>query len=185
MINLADKFLNKQSCDNEKVVNEIIDTNVAIKHNHINYGNLWNDPNVPKLGWTCVEVFDLGKPIGICEMCGKNIIRYSHHMTHANYHDLYVGCICAGKMSGDMEGARKREADLKNRDKRRISFMNKKWKISSKENEYKQIKEFLIVIIWNNQKRMYTYSINGSFSGKWFKTSEEAKGEIFDLYYNV
>lgn len=155
------------------------------KHENINYGNLWDDSSVPKSEWTCVEVIDLGGLVGICEMCGKTVIRYSHHMIHKDYHDLYVGCICAGKMSGDMEGAKKRETDFKNKEKRKSTFMRKKWKRSVRENEYKQIKDNLVVIIWSDRRRMYTYSTNGNFSGKWFLTVEQLKSEIFDMYYNA
>lgn len=66
-----------------------------------------------------------------------------------------------------------------------MSFMNKKWKRSVKENEYKQIKDNLIVIIWSNKKRLYTCSVNGSFSEKWFSTVEELKGEIFDMFFDA
>lgn len=73
----------------------------------------------------------------------------------------------------------------KKNDERRMSFMNKKWKRSVKENEYKQIKDNLIVIIWSNKKRLYTCSVNGSFSEKWFPTVEELKGEIFDMFFDA
>lgn len=63
--------------------------------------------------------------------------------------------------------------------------MRKKWKRSVKENEYKQIKDNLVVIIWSDRRRMYTYSTNGNFSGKWFLTVEQLKSEIFDMYYNA
>lgn len=34
--------------------------------------------------------------------------------------DLAVGCVCAGRMEGDVEGAKRREAEFKNRQARRV-----------------------------------------------------------------
>lgn len=79
--------------------------------------NLWKRDDVPHDGWTCSGVEDLGAPAGICEMCGYQIIRYAHHMEHPRYRSLTAGCVCAGKMEGDIEAARRREAEYKNRAK--------------------------------------------------------------------
>ena len=62
--------------------------------------NLWKDEEVPHSGWNCVGVEDLGAPIGICEMCGYQIIRYAHRMEHPKFRNLICGCVCAGKMEG-------------------------------------------------------------------------------------
>ena len=50
--------------------------------------NLWKREDVPKEGWFCVGVTDLGAPVGVCQMCGHQIIRYVHHMCHLHYHSL-------------------------------------------------------------------------------------------------
>lgn len=68
-----------------------------------NCENLWKRDDVSKDGWTCEGVTDLGASVGVCEMCGHQIIRYVHHMAHPNYRSLDVGCICAGKMEGNIE----------------------------------------------------------------------------------
>ena len=34
--------------------------------------------------------------------------------------DLAVGCVCAGRMEGDVESAKRREAEFKNRQARRV-----------------------------------------------------------------
>ena len=77
-----------------------------------NSQNLWKQEDVPHSGWNCVGVEDLGAPVGICEMCGYQIIRYAHHMEHPRYRSLSVGCVCAGRMEGDVAEAKRREADL-------------------------------------------------------------------------
>ena len=91
-----------------------------------NSPNLWKCGDVPHSGWTCVGVEDLGAPVGICAMCGYQIIRYAHHMEHPQYRSLTAGCVCAGRMEGDVEAAKQREAAFKNRQSRRANFMKKK-----------------------------------------------------------
>ena len=70
----------------------------------------WNKPGLPHKGWTCVDVIDLAEgidetesiPYEQCEMCGNEKIRYAHVMSHPDYPDeIYVGCVCAEKMTGD------------------------------------------------------------------------------------
>ncbi len=75
--------------------------------------NLWDDPDFPKTDWKCTGITDLGKAEGECQLCGQKHLRYVHHMTHPSYGDLDVGCTCAGKMEGDVEGAKQREREFK------------------------------------------------------------------------
>ncbi len=75
--------------------------------------NLWDDPDFPKTGWVCVGMTDYGSEHIVCELCGQQNVRYAHHMRHPEYGDLTVGCICAGKMEGDIERAKRRERDFK------------------------------------------------------------------------
>lgn len=79
-------------------------------------------------------------------MCGKQIIRYVHHMVHPNYHPLNVGCICAGKMEGDIETAKKRENEFKNKEKRKENFLKLKWKTSRNGNSFLKNKKHHIVL---------------------------------------
>lgn len=160
--------------------NKVIEK-VNVKHKFIDEGNLWDNLDVPKTDWRCIDVYDLGAPIGICEMCGKNIIRYVHVMKHNFYHDLHVGCVCAGKMQGDPENAKKLEKELRNKEKRRENFMRKEWSISSRGNEYKKIKNRIIVLFYDNKTNKVTYSIDGRYSKKWFDTRNEALNAIFDI----
>ncbi len=75
--------------------------------------NLWDDPDFPKTGWTCAGVEDFGEEGFLCELCGKQKARYIHHMEHPTYGKLSVGCVCAGKMEGDIPGAKRREREFK------------------------------------------------------------------------
>ena len=70
----------------------------------------WGRPGVPQKGWTCVGIEDLEEPSAVCEMCETQEIRYVHYMEHSHYPDqLGVGCVCAGHMEEDYEGARRRD----------------------------------------------------------------------------
>lgn len=107
----------------------------------------WRQPSVPHKGWTCVNIEDLGAPDAICEMCETQEIRYIHYMEHPAYAEvLGVGCICAGHMAEDYEGARRRELDLKNAGGRRRRWLTRKWKISAKGNPYLNTDGFNIVV---------------------------------------
>lgn len=74
----------------------------------------WLDPNVPKREWFCVKIDDLGpKDRVTCEMCEVQKIRYLHHMKHLQHPQLVVGCVCAGYMEENPDGARRRETRFK------------------------------------------------------------------------
>lgn len=144
------------------------------------YDNLWKREDVPKKDWVCVGVTDLGAPVGVCQMCGYQIIRYVHHMQHPNYHPLNVGCICAGKMEGDIERAKQRERDFKNKQTRRENFKKRKWKISKNNNSYIKIKNHLIVLYYNKRFDNWKYSIDNVFCAEVYPTKEEAMDGAFE-----
>ena len=142
--------------------------------------NLWDDPNVPKSGWVCTGVSDLGAPVGVCEMCGHQIIRYVHHMTHPHYRPLGVGCVCAGKMEGDIERARRREASFKNRESRRANFLKRKWKRSRNNNEYLKIKDHIIVLVEDRSRHVWRYSFDSTFCRETFPDRRSAVLAVFE-----
>jgi hypothetical protein len=108
---------------------------------------LWDQKGVPQKGWTCAGVTDLGSPDGQCEMCGREEIRYVHHMAHQVYEgELDVGCVCAEKMEGDYVNPRRRERDLKNVAARRKRWLTRKWKTSQSGNPYLKMDGFHIVV---------------------------------------
>lgn len=73
----------------------------------------WDDPNVPKRGWTCVGTNDLEEPSGTCQMSGTSI-RYVHIMIHPRYEgEIEAGCICAGHMEGDIDAAVRRDEKMR------------------------------------------------------------------------
>ena len=144
------------------------------------YDNLWNRDDVPKTGWTCNGITDLGAPSGVCQMCGHQIIRYVHHMVHPQYGTLNVGCICAGKMEGNVEKAKQRENDFKNKEARRQSFKNRNWKKSKNNNSYLKIKDHLIVLYYSQRNKNWKYSLDNEFCVEVFLTKEDVMDAAFD-----
>ena len=140
--------------------------------------NLWKRDDVPHTGWTCTGVSDLGSPCKICEMCGRQIIRYVHHMIHPRFRPLGVGCVCAGKMEGDIDAARKMERDLKNRQSRLDSFIMRQWKQSRNGNPYLKISGHLIVL-YKLQNGRWKYLIDGQFCETRYESREDAATAAF------
>ncbi|MCR5652951.1 MAG: UvrD-helicase domain-containing protein [Ruminococcus sp.] len=159
---------------------ESIKMNEELKRKLADTPNLWKRDDVPHSGWTCVGVSDLGAPVGVCEMCGYQIIRYVHHMTHPSYRPLDVGCICAGKMEGNLEQAIKRENDFKNKEARRKNFMKRKWKTSKNGNQYLKIKDHIIVIYLKNDGVRWSYSLDSKFCNRVFISREKAIEAAFE-----
>ncbi len=146
-----------------------------------NSPNLWKKDDVPHDGWTCVGIEDLGAPVGICEMCGYQIIRYAHHMEHPQYHSLTAGCVCAGKMEGDIEAAKRREAEYKNRESRREHFFQKKWKQSKKGNEYLKTDGHVIVLCCLEKAgNKWKYAIDNEFCKTLYPNRDKAAAGVFD-----
>ncbi|MBQ3251629.1 MAG: UvrD-helicase domain-containing protein [Oscillospiraceae bacterium] len=144
------------------------------------YDNLWKRDDVPKTGWVCTGVTDLGEPVGVCEMCGHQIIRYVHHMYHPNFGSLGVGCICAGKMEGNIEQAKKREQDFKSKESRKENFKNRQWKTSKNSNSYIKIKDHLVVLYHNKKNDTWKYSLDNVFCPEIYPTQEEAMDAAFE-----
>lgn len=165
---------NKQGDSPEEPENKVNEPDLT------EYENLWNRDDVPKSGWFCTGVTDLGEPVGVCQMCGHQIIRYVHHMVHPHYHPLNVGCICAGKMEGNIEKAKQRENDFKNREKRRENFKKRKWKQSKNNNSYIKIKDHLIVLYYNAKYNNWKYSLDNQFCVEVYKDKESAMDAAFE-----
>ena len=145
----------------------------------------WSEPGVPNKGWVCVGIDDLGAPDEICQMCEKREIRYVHQMEHPNYPDaLGVGCVCAGHMEGDYEGARSREQGIKNASRRRSTWLKRKWRTSQKGNPYIKTDGYHIVLYKQGSgwRGTITHRASGQEvkSRRGYATLEEAKLAAFD-----
>ncbi len=174
-------FLNAQVSNQEKKEIAVAPVEESMNTPNVDSDNLWLRDNVPKTGWQCVKITDLGKPVGICEMCGHQIIRYVHFMQHPDYRTLKVGCVCAGKMEGDIEKAKKREQELKNKEARRETFLKREWKVSKNQNRYLKIKDHLLVLYCNPKTKKWKYSIDGKFCDETYATKESLLNVLFDV----
>ncbi len=143
--------------------------------------NLWKRPDVPHEGWTCEAIYDLGEPVGICRMCGHQIIRYVHVMTHPQYpRKIGAGCVCAGRMEGDAERARERENAFKNRQARLETFLRIPLKRSKNGNEYIKYKNEIITILRDKYKEGYYKSVYKNAYSMPFSSKESALTDVFD-----
>ncbi len=134
--------------------------------------------NFSNTGWRCVGITDMGAPSVICQFCNKQTLRYVHHMENINGEKLDVGCVCAGKLDGNLEKAQEREKKIK-RSQMPIFISptqkNNKLSKSANGNYFTKIDGHLIVILADryNENR-WRYAIDGVFSDDSYKSIEEA-----------
>ena len=146
-----------------------------------NEENLWKRDDVPHEGWTCEAIYDLGEPVGICRMCGHQIIRYVHVMSHPQFaRKIGAGCVCAGRMEGDVERARERENAFKNRQARLETFLKIPLKRSKNGNEYIKYKNEIITILRDKYKEGYYKSVYRNAYSTPFSSKEAALTDVFD-----
>lgn len=107
----------------------------------------WAQAGVPHRGWTCIGIEDLGEPSAICEMCETQEIRFVHYMTHPDCTaEIAAGCICAGRMEENYEGARNREAILRSAAGKKRRWLDRKWKVSRAGNPYINANGYNVVV---------------------------------------
>lgn len=142
--------------------------------------NLWKNAGIPKKGWVCKTVEDLGlgnyEP---CEMCGNEIVRYIHVMQHVNYPEVVnAGCVCAGKMTDDYYGARLRDAAAKKKASRKSYWLKRKWKVRPNGTHALKFQGQSVGVCYYNSK--WSYFIHRQFSDRSFDSLSEAKLALFD-----
>jgi hypothetical protein len=146
----------------------------------------WSNPGVPHKGWEVLDFEDLGRDdTETCQMCEFQTIRYVHVMQHHDYpYPLRCGCYCAGHMSEDYEGARRRESLARGVESRRVRWLSRKWKISSKGNAYLRADGFLITIYQEGMEWKACvadqYTGQTRFSRRTFLSKDQAKLAAFD-----
>jgi hypothetical protein len=154
-------------------------------------GSRWDQLGVPHKGWHCEDVVDLRAggesadaiDYATCQMCGNEKIRYVHIMAHPNLDEQFnVGCVCAEKMSGDYEGPKQREAELRNRAARRTRWLQRKWRVSVKGNSFLNIDGYNLVVYPTKTGR-WGYKIGDRFGPRTYPTNNEAKLGLFDDFW--
>ena len=81
-------------------------------------------------------------------------------------------------MEGDIDAARNRERDLKNRQSRLDSFILRQWKQSRNGNPYLKIDGHLIVL-YKLQNGEWKYLIDGQFCETRYESREDAATAAF------
>ncbi len=149
----------------------------------------WDRVDVPHKGWVCVNSYDLcedGAEEGYaaCEMCGQERIRYVHVMRHEKFsEELKVGCVCAEKMSDDYIGPKNREKGLRNISSRRRNWITRKWRVSSKGNDFLNVGGHNIVVFSAKNKVGYWgFRIDSALSRENYEEKNQAKLAAFDLF---
>lgn len=115
----------------------------------------WTHDDVPKSGWVCAHIFVIGKddPLQVCEMCETQSIRFVHVMEHPDFPEaLEAGCICAGHMEDDVEGARSREQEMQATLARRARWLKRGWRTSYKGNHFVNTHDGFMVVVFRQGK---------------------------------
>jgi hypothetical protein len=109
----------------------------------------WAQPGVPHRGWRCVDIEELDEQDHLCEMCEARMVRFVHVMENDRYDgELRVGCVCAGHMEQDLEGARRREANFKNSRSRCRRWLSLIWRKSVAGNDFLNTNDGFNVVVY-------------------------------------
>lgn len=82
-------------------------------------------------GWISLDVEDRMEPYELCEACQKRQVRFVHLLSHAdeseqnNFGRLEAGCVCAGFLTEDYEGAAGAERRVRNETARKKRAENR------------------------------------------------------------
>jgi hypothetical protein len=112
-------------------------------------------------------------------------------MHHQNYNGtLMVGCVCAGKMEGNLQSAKERDSFMKSRMNKRKNWLDRKWKISRNGNQYVKTDGFIVVMKLNKEGlwSAFVKSEKGDFeqwSSRKYKNEKEMKLAAFDCLTKV
>ena len=137
-------------------------------------------------GWRCVGITDMGSPSAKCQLCERQIVRYVHHMESKNGERLDVGCVCAGKLEGNLEKAKDRERDFKSKQSRQVAFMQTKLSKSKNGNLYLKINGHVLVLLEDRyHNNCWRYAIDGDFSKYAYMTIEDALADTFKELENI
>lgn len=147
----------------------------------------WSTPGVPKKGWRCVGMEDLGEPSQQCEMCESVEIRFVHYMRNNRYPEvLACGEICAGHMAEDLTGAAARDKQIRSHATRKKTFPDRKgWRKNSNGNWVLTSKGIRVTVFHRNQQWGGVVShpmVDKVFTRGKYGTDHEAKFATFDTF---
>lgn len=144
--------------------------------------NYWNKKNFPHKGWMNQGCEDLEEATHVCDMCGKEEIRYVHTMYHPEVENYFkVGCVCAEKMTNDY----KTPKDQLKKMMKKTTWLGQHWKKDNnfdyQEKSFNSIYGRATVGIFKVDNE-YRYHIDDYVYGKRFTTMNEAKRFVYDTY---
>ena len=143
--------------------------------------NIWNIPGLPHTGWHCLSVTELEAPDHTCEMCRKEDIRFVHNLSHPQGIFLQVGCVCSGKLTGDLTLMVKMNADAKKLANQKKTWFNKDWQTIGPIYIEKSTKTFEAYIGKKSNKTWrYSYNVKHVPSGKKFAGKSMIKQNAID-----
>ena len=144
--------------------------------------NYWNKKTIPHKGWINQGHEDLEEATHVCDMCGKEEIRYVHEMYHPEVDRYFrVGQICASKMTNDYNTPKQQLKQMKSK----TNWMSRNWK---KDSQYDyQSKSFNSVF---GRVEIGIFKVNNSYKchdgdtiyAATFDTVEKAKHFVYDVY---
>lgn len=108
----------------------------------------WSNPGVPKKGWTCINVEDLGAPSQRCEMCEAVDVRYVQYMSNPRYEGILAcGVVCAGHMEENLVSAQAREKTLRSTSGKRTRFPARRgWAVNKNGNPQIKVSGFRVTM---------------------------------------
>ena len=120
---------------------------------------------IPHKGWIADGVEDDGTADFICEFCGKEQIRYIHHLFNNEIKKgMSVGCVCAEGLTKDYINPRKRQKLLEARHNKIYNFFKKYSKTNAKNNICVNYKEYNLTIFTNKLKGGFTTVIDNDYN---------------------
>jgi hypothetical protein len=144
--------------------------------------NYWNKKTVPHKGWMNQGCEDLEEATHVCDMCGKEEIRYVHTMYHPEATDYFkVGCVCAEKMTNDYKTPKEQ---LKNMMKR-TTWMSQRWsKVDMNDYQEKSFnsKYGRVTVGIFKVDDKYRYHLDNFIYATSFSSIIEAKRFVYDTY---
>lgn len=146
----------------------------------------WSQAGVPKKGWECVNIEDLGEPSAYCEMCESSQIRFVHYMRNSRFpNELACGVVCAGHMEEDLVGAEIRDKGMKSNARKRKAFPNlKSWGMSGNGNPTLKQGIFRITVFEKRGFWRAVVNTRGSddplYTRDRFTSKEDAQRAAFD-----
>jgi hypothetical protein len=144
----------------------------------------WTTPGVPHKGWVWLGVEDVGEPEHTCEMCGQEGIRFVHTVSHAEYRDLEVGCVCAEKMCLDYDRPRRHETKLRNREAARVRWLGRFSNVSSNGNFWmKEDGRLLVVFRVRSRPGLWKAKIGSVFGQRFYPSADDAKLAVFGVLH--